>query len=431
MGNKSQSNWIGLLCAVALLAAALSGCIAKGDPKLGSPTSTVTPTPGVAAATGNAATVGDQNITMADFQANVRFQRYQLIMQYSQYYQFYAQYPGDPFGLRTQLDQLAATLTQNTTLGQQVLDHMIEDIMIAKEAAKRGVSVSDDELNQAYQQVFGYFPNGTATPTITPTEITVSTLNPTQLAIVTATPVPPATPSETPGPTATPDPAVAPTAIPTPYTEAGFKAVTANFYTNLQSIDITETFIRTLLKAQLLGQKLSVEISKDVPTTQDEVWARHILVADQATAQTVFTRLQSGEDFAKVAAEVSTDTGTKDKGGDLGWFTKGTMIAEFEGAAFSQKIGEIGQPVQTSYGYHIIQVLGHEVRALAAADLSTAKAKVFSDWLNAQLKDPSVVKNDAWSQNVPNTPPFTAPNLDATAAPVTGATPVPGGTPTP
>ena len=132
---------------------------------------------------------------MADFQMNVRFQRYQLIMQYSQYYQFFQQYPGDPFGLRSQLDQIAATLTNSQSLGSNVLDHMIEDVMIANEAAKRGITVTDDELNKLYQQVFGYFPDGTPTPTVTPTEITQSTLNPTQLAIVTVTPTVPVTPT--------------------------------------------------------------------------------------------------------------------------------------------------------------------------------------------------------------------------------------------
>ena len=68
-------------------------------------------------------------------------------------------------------------------------------------------------------------------------------------------------------------------------------------------------------------------------------------MADEATANAVRQRLLNGEDFAKVAAEVSTDTGTKDKGGDLGWFGKGAMVAEFETAAFSQKVGEIGPPV--------------------------------------------------------------------------------------
>src|SRR5450759_4238621 len=184
MGNKTHRSKIGLIGVAVLLIALLSGCISNGDPRLGASASTVTPTATntPSAASGVAATVGDQTISMADFQMNVRFQRYQLISQFTQYYQYYSQYPGDPFGLRTQLDQLSSTLTQPTVMGGNVLDHMIEDIMIAKEAAKRGITVTDDEVNTAYQQIFGYFANGTPTPTIEPTAVAKSTLNPTQLA---------------------------------------------------------------------------------------------------------------------------------------------------------------------------------------------------------------------------------------------------------
>ena len=416
MGNKTHRSKIGLIGVAVLLIALLSGCISNGDPRLGASASTVTPTATntPSAASGVAATVGDQTISMADFQMNVRFQRYQLISQFTQYYQYYSQYPGDPFGLRTQLDQLSSTLTQPTVMGGNVLDHMIEDIMIAKEAAKRGITVTDDEVNTAYQQIFGYFANGTPTPTIEPTAVAKSTLNPTQLAIVTVTPTVPVIPTETPGPTATLDPSATPAPSPTPYTAEGFKTVTTNFYTSMQSINITEPFIMSLLRTQLLGEKLSVAIGKDVPTTKDQVWARHILVADEATAQTVLTRLKNGEDFAAIAKELSTDTGTKDSGGDLGWFAQGTMVAEFDTAVFAMKVGEISQPVKTSFGYHVIQLLGHEVRPLSVSDLASAKSAAFNTWIQAQLTDPSIVRNDAWMQNIPSIPAFTAPNLDAT-----------------
>jgi parvulin-like peptidyl-prolyl isomerase len=301
-------------------------------------------------------------------------------------------------------------------MGGNVLDHMIEDILIAKEAAKRNLTVTDEELNTAYQQIFGYFANGTPTPTVVPTAVVESTLNPTQMAIVTLTPTAPVVPTETPAPTATLDPAATLAPSPTPYTADGFAKVTTNFYTSMQSINITEPFIKNLLRTQLLGQKLSAAMGKDIPTTKDQVWARHILVADEATAQTVETRLKNGEDFAAIAKELSTDTGTKDNGGDLGWFAQGTMVAEFDTAVFAMKVGEISQPVKTSFGYHVIQVLGHENRPLSATDLASAQSTSFNTWIQAQLADPSVVRNDAWTQNVPSIPAFTAPNLDAVNA---------------
>ena len=68
-------------------------------------------------------------------------------------------------------------------------------------------------------------------------------------------------------------------------------------------------------------------------------------------------RITGGEKFAKVAAEVSDDPGSAQAGGDLGFFTKGSMEPAFEAAAFSQKINEVGPPVRSSFGWHVIQVL--------------------------------------------------------------------------
>lgn len=89
---------------------------------------------------------------------------------------------------------------------------------------------------------------------------------------------------------------------------------------------------------------------------EDEIHARHILVATEADAQAVLKRLKSGEDFAKVAKEMSKDPGSE--GGDLGWFTKERMVPAFADAAFKLKEGELSDPVKTQFGWHIIQVEG-------------------------------------------------------------------------
>jgi parvulin-like peptidyl-prolyl isomerase len=105
-----------------------------------------------------------------------------------------------------------------------------------------------------------------------------------------------------------------------------------------------------------------------------------------------------------MAANNSLDSGTKAKGGDLGWFGKGAMLAPFETAAFGLKVGEISQPVQTTAGWHIIQVLGHEVRPLTDTEYQTAVTNAMNTWLQAQHKTSKIVDAANWSDNVPSTP---------------------------
>lgn len=89
----------------------------------------------------------------------------------------------------------------------------------------------------------------------------------------------------------------------------------------------------------------------------EEVKARHILVADEAKAKSLIEELNGGADFAKLAAANSADPGNKDKGGELGWFSKADMVPEFAEAAFKIEKGKVGAtPVKTQFGWHVVQV---------------------------------------------------------------------------
>jgi foldase protein PrsA len=160
-----------------------------------------------------------------------------------------------------------------------------------------------------------------------------------------------------------------------------------------------ENDLKATMKVGMLQEKAAMQ---DVKVTdkelkdyynnyQPDIRARHILVADEATANDVKKQLDAGAKFEDLAKKYSTDTGTKDKGGDLGWFGKGKMDPDFEKAAFALKINEISAPVKTQFGYHIIQKTGEKPKKSFNAmkkDIITAvkESKLTNDIINARMQ---------------------------------------------
>lgn len=131
----------------------------------------------------------------------------------------------------------------------------------------------------------------------------------------------------------------------------------------LAQSNLTEETLKTNIRFTLLQEKAlkdvevtDEEIEKYYNQASQELNARHILVEDEETAKEIKAKLDAGEDFAELAKEFSTDPGSGAKGGDLGWFTVGTMVPEFNDAAYALEIDEISEPVQSEHGFHIIQV---------------------------------------------------------------------------
>ena len=268
-----------------------------------------------------------------------------------------------------QIEQLQTQLGDSQALGQQVLDDMIDDELIRQEAARRGIVVTPEEVQLEIETQFGYERNP---PTPTPTPIITTTL------------------------TITPTPTV------TPMTLDKFQELYATTLEALKErAGFSEADFRRIFEAMLLREKLQEAMGQEVPTIADQVHARQIQVENEEKAQAIMTlleedideasvldalrRLVAGEEgfkteeeiraekdprklltqltesedpFALLAQNFSRDTSNKDKGGDLGWFSKGRMVPEFEEAAFSTPAGEIGGPVETQFGWHVVFVHG-------------------------------------------------------------------------
>lgn len=380
------------------------------------------------------ARVGEVEISTRDFQTRVRLQRNQMLSTYGQYVQI-----GESFGMdvSAQLQQIEAQLANTEQVGQTVIDQMINEELIRQEAAQRDIHVTQDEITAAIQADLNFYPDGTPTPSLTPTPVSFPTLSPETLKLVSPTPSPTATPdgsltpsaapestgtvelvpsptaSATPsatatqGPTSTPAPSSTPRPTSTPYTLEGFQTEYQNGLERLAKFGLTEEQYRKLYESNLLREKLLEIVAADVAREEEQVWARHILLADEATAKQVLERLNNGEDFGALAAELSQDTGSGAQGGDLGWFGHGVMVTEFETAAFALEVGEISQPVQSSFGFHIIQVIAKQDRPLTESEYQSARERAFSEFLTGLREEYGVEVFDAqWKQHVPEDPNF-------------------------
>jgi peptidyl-prolyl cis-trans isomerase D len=180
-------------------------------------------------------------------------------------------------------------------------------------------------------------------------------------------------------------------------------AVAAHYEANQASYQTTETVDLEYVELALADIAATIEVTDDALReayeqererfqTAEERRARHILIAvgddgedaARAKAEGAVTRLNNGEDFAAVAAELSDDAGTKAQGGDLGWIGRGMLAGGFEDALFSMQLGEVRGPVRSDFGFHVIRFdelrAGQEqsfdaIREELAAEYRTSEAE--------------------------------------------------------
>jgi len=291
--------------------------------------------------------------------------------------------------------------SQMLTLDVQVLDDLIDEELIRQEAVKTNLSVTDQEVSDAIRREVALGMGFVTAPDATATAS--AAVEATETAVLfTPTPLPTATPTltvtEAVSPT-TPTPTVPPTPLPTLHvmTESEFlERYKAMLDALRQEAGLSEADYRGIIEARLLYNKLQDLFASRVPTTEEQVHARHILVETEEEAQSVLARLEAGEDFAALANELSTDESTREDGGDLGWFPQGVMVSEFEEAAFALQPGETSDIVQTSFGYHIILVEGREPdHELEPYLLEQRRTSALSEWLEEERQSEAVERR--WS----------------------------------
>lgn len=376
------------------------------------------------------ARVGNVSISRQDYwkaRANDLFEQ-------AQQYQTFAQFVGpDQQGQYQALAQQAMaqipTTWGSTDVDPATLEKMIEDQVYLQGLPDLGLNVTPEEIHTYALNRFAPSDAPLLTPAPTPTLTaaraalatgTAAAFLPTPegtpaLATPLASPffaTPPAgTPEATPvrgsllatpgggaaatpvsaSPIATPLTAVptAPPATPNPEAalataEAGFTQFTSQF---LDQAHISPLDYERLVAAPALArQKVRDALNQTVGQSAPQVHAAHILVPTQEEAAAARARIvDGGEPFATVAREVSTDTASAENGGDLGWFTPEEMVAPFADAAFALEPGGISEPVQSEFGWHVINTIAKDPdRPLTDSQITRLQQSALTRWVDAQ-----------------------------------------------
>lgn len=384
--------------------------------------------------------VEGHDITTADFEERVRFLRWETGQQIRDLYAL----TGDI----NVINQYASQLTNPISIGSQVLDEMEEEILIEEEAQARGITIDeaavDKRVDEYLAQSYGLTLPGapTATPTPIPSVTPTPLVSPTPTVEPSPT-TPPATATPSEDEAAADEEATEDEADATPEAEPTTSA-TATATATLTAPDIQATIARaeeTYFKAAQDGADVDREVVRKVfyydalrtalmdamaaeaPTEELQVRVRHILIAfDPANvgsglpateeqraaaeekANEVMAAIQNGEPFADLAREVSDDTGSAQNGGELDWQSPSGFVSAFADTVTTAEIGEIVGPVETEYGYHIIQVLGREVRALTDTQLNQRRSQLFSEWLTERKAAANIERSDNWLDRIPDEP---------------------------
>lgn len=371
------------------------------------------------------ATVNGENITVAQFERRVRLERVLNNQRLTQGYLRILSFTGDPQQAQQQLLQTPPwsdyynEMTVPDQLGNRVLDDMIEDTLVRQQAAERGITVTQEQIDEQTRQFFGFDPNAilfTATPSLTPTS------SPTPFITATASPIPSATPlpSATPTPDASVTPSITPqpSETPTATLEATLELATreAEYNTNRQDFNnfvsnnarLSADDLRTLFETLALREALQAQITAEQPRTAPFANVRHILVTMEEEAQDVLAALQAGESFRDLAAAVSQDQSNANSGGELGWAPLSNYVTSFADAARDAEINAFVGPVESEFGWHILQVRAREDRALSDEEFELAQAQAFQTWLDGirTENEANIQRFDTWVDNVPTDPPL-------------------------
>ncbi len=157
------------------------------------------------------------------------------------------------------------------------------------------------------------------------------------------------------------------------------------FHSYLHQVGFSPQELRWVAEADLLREKVLDYFLEQVPPETEQAHLFAIRVDEEEQARQVLERLEAGEEFADLAQELSTDLGSKDKGGDVDWVPRGLLNwPELEEAAFSIELNTFSQPIATPTGFYIIRVEAREQREVGEIDREYLQIQAWQQWQEEQ-----------------------------------------------
>ncbi len=378
------------------------------------------------------ATVNGENISVNDFQERIRFER----VLGSERLSAGINEGVEEFGLAFEdaanqavsfepYSSIWQELNAPDILALRVINDMIDDRIIRQEAAARNITVTQEEIDAQISEIFSFdrealemmaaeiTPEVTETPepTITPTPL----VSPTPSPEPTVTPIAEATAADDTEaaapveaieatPTFTPFPTVAPPPTRTASERLdSFGNTLEDFYRLARRAGYSEAQVNAYFETQALREALSKVV---VEADNTEVWvnSRHILVETEEEALDIIDALNAGESFASIARASSTDTGSGANGGELGLAPASNFVEPFADAVREVEIGVITGPVESQFGFHIIQVSAREDREVDEEQAGVNRETAFDEWLTELRNQQETDISNIWPDFVPPNP---------------------------
>jgi parvulin-like peptidyl-prolyl isomerase len=273
---------------------------------------------------------------------------------------------------------LMNTSDPNDTMS--TIQNIIQEELIKQAAPQYGITVTEADIDQELRKEA----NNSSSGTDSTVSDTATTTTPTETTTPIDTSV---TTTATPG-TTTP-------AVTTTLSDAEYQEW---YRQTLDATTLSESQFRDLVRTSIIAQRLQTIFEANMPTTAEQAHIYDIVVADSATATDIKNRIDAGEDFQTLASEVSLDTSTKDKGGDMGWVPIKALDSDLANTVTNLEIGKVSDPVQTSSAaqqaassqqdqpYFLLMVTEKSPsREVDPQYISTLQGRLMTDWLNTQM----------------------------------------------